>query len=226
MARPDQKHDKAKRPARRMAVKARQTSACGHSLRYSLSAASFQAPSCRAAKAGHVPDPAQLQAEGAAGASCQPGNAGSNITPLIVRPLKHAEGYEIIGERRWRAAQLIGMPTLLCCIGNFSDEQAMYLSAVDNIQREGINPIEEAESYNLLLLSGMSHKEVADDIWQVPHPCHELYEAVEPPRGARHARRRALELCTGEAVMQFVFPGLQANSCKGGSTKKMVIEAG
>lgn len=90
---------------------------------------------------------------------------GTNITPLIVRPLKYAEGYEIVcGERRWRAAQLIGMEGLLCCIGQFTDEQALYLSGADNIQREDLNPLEEALSYDLLFQSGLTHQEVANEI--------------------------------------------------------------
>lgn len=90
---------------------------------------------------------------------------GTNFTPLIVRPLKYAEGYEIIcGERRWRAAQLVGIPTLLCCVGEFTDEQALYLSGADNIQREDLNPIEEALSYELLLHTGMTHEDVAEEI--------------------------------------------------------------
>lgn len=90
---------------------------------------------------------------------------GTNFTPLIVRPLKYTDGYEIIcGERRWRASQLIGMPVLLCCVGDFTDEQALYLSGADNIQREDLNPLEEAFSYELLLRSGMTHHEVAQEI--------------------------------------------------------------
>ncbi|HDS1721550.1 ParB/RepB/Spo0J family partition protein [Pseudomonas putida] len=90
---------------------------------------------------------------------------GINITPLIIRPLKHSEGYEIIcGERRWRAAQAIGLTTLLCCVGDYNDEQAMYLSGADNIQREDLNPLEEAESYELMVDAGMTQQEVADEI--------------------------------------------------------------
>lgn len=90
---------------------------------------------------------------------------GMNITPLIIRPLKYSEGYEIIcGERRWRAAQEIGFATLLCCIGDYDDQQALYLSGADNIQREDLNPLEEAQSYELMMDTGMTQQEVADEI--------------------------------------------------------------
>lgn len=90
---------------------------------------------------------------------------GINITPLVIRPLKFGDGYEIVcGERRWRSAQMSGLSVLLCCIGDFTDDQAMYLSGVDNIQREDLNPLEEAHSYELLLHTGMTHEEVSKDI--------------------------------------------------------------
>lgn len=90
---------------------------------------------------------------------------GLNITPLIVRPLKFSQGYEIIcGERRWRAAMQIGLPNLLCCVGEYTDQQAVYLSGADNIQREDLNPLEEAQSYELLLQTGMTQQDVAEEI--------------------------------------------------------------
>jgi ParB family chromosome partitioning protein len=90
---------------------------------------------------------------------------GSNITPLIVRPIKFGVGFEIIaGERRWRAAQMAGMDSLICCVGSFSDDQALYISGADNLQREDLNPIEEAESYDLMIQTGMTHLEVASEI--------------------------------------------------------------
>lgn len=90
---------------------------------------------------------------------------GTNFTPLIIRPLKYAQGYEIIcGERRWRAAQDLRLPTLLCCVGDYSDAQAMYLSGADNIQREDLNPLEEAQAYELMVDAGMTQQEVAEEI--------------------------------------------------------------
>ncbi|MFL1449327.1 ParB/RepB/Spo0J family partition protein [Pseudomonas tritici] len=90
---------------------------------------------------------------------------GMNFSPLIIRPVKQGTGYEIIcGERRWRSAQAIGLETLLCCVGNFTDEQALYLSGADNIQREDLNALEEAQSYELMMLTGLNHQQVADEI--------------------------------------------------------------
>ena len=73
------------------------------------------------------------------------------IEPLIVRPIAK-ERYEIIaGERRWRAAQLVGMQEVPCLIGQYTDKQACALTLVENIQREDLNLIEEASAYRRLI---------------------------------------------------------------------------
>lgn len=76
--------------------------------------------------------------------------AGTNIVPLIVVPRAEG-GFSIIaGERRWRAAQRIQMRKLKCEVGKYSYRQALYISAVENIQRDDLNPIEEATSFQVL----------------------------------------------------------------------------
>ena len=72
------------------------------------------------------------------------------IEPLIVQEIA-PERYEIIaGERRWRAAQLAKMDTIPCLIGVYTDEQAAALTLVENIQRQELNLIEEANGYRRL----------------------------------------------------------------------------
>src|SRR3989338_8379454 len=66
------------------------------------------------------------------------------IEPIIVRETS-ADRYEIIaGERRWRASQLAGLTTVPCVIRNYTDAQAAEVTLIENIQREDLNPIEEA----------------------------------------------------------------------------------
>jgi len=70
--------------------------------------------------------------------------------PIVVRPRDGA--YElIVGERRWRAAQLAGMKSIPAIIRDISDAQALELSLIENLQREDLNPIEEATAYDRLL---------------------------------------------------------------------------
>ena len=72
------------------------------------------------------------------------------IQPLVVR--KGPKGYQLIaGERRWRAAIHAGFKEVPVIIKDVSDSQALKLSLIENLQRENLNPIEEAEAYNRLI---------------------------------------------------------------------------
>jgi ParB family chromosome partitioning protein len=69
------------------------------------------------------------------------------MQPLVTR--KCGDGYEIIaGERRWRACQLAGMKTVEIIVKEIADEDVYLLALIENIQREDLNPIEEAEAYS------------------------------------------------------------------------------
>lgn len=83
------------------------------------------------------------------------------LEPLIVRPV--GGSYEIVvGERRWRACQIAGVTTVPVLIRDLSDRDAMELALVENLQREDLNPIEEAEAYRRLLDEfGLTQEEVA-----------------------------------------------------------------
>jgi len=73
------------------------------------------------------------------------------IEPLIVRSIA-SNHYEIIaGERRWRAAQLAGLIKVPCLVGAYTDKQACALTLIENIQRQDLNLIEEANGYRRLI---------------------------------------------------------------------------
>lgn len=73
------------------------------------------------------------------------------IEPLIVRAIAK-QRYEIIaGERRWRAAQLAGLDKLPCLVGEYTDKQACALSLIENVQRQDLNLMEEAQGYRRLI---------------------------------------------------------------------------
>lgn len=68
------------------------------------------------------------------------------MQPIVVRP-RGIDSYEIIaGERRWRAAQLVGLETIPALIKDVSDESAMAMALIENIQREDLNAMEEAQA--------------------------------------------------------------------------------
>jgi ParB family chromosome partitioning protein len=72
------------------------------------------------------------------------------IQPIIVR--RSGERFQIIaGERRWRASQLAGLAKIPCIIKEASDDRVLAISLIENLQREDLNPIEEAAAYKMLL---------------------------------------------------------------------------
>ena len=72
------------------------------------------------------------------------------IQPLVV--VKKDKHYEIVtGERRWRAAQLAGLKTVPVVVKNLTEQEIMEISLIENIQREDLNPIEEAMAYQRLM---------------------------------------------------------------------------
>ncbi len=83
------------------------------------------------------------------------------IQPIIVRP--NNAHYEIIaGERRWRAAQLAGLTEVPVLIKHIPDEAALAIALIENIQRENLNPIEEAVALQRLLDEfSMTHQQIA-----------------------------------------------------------------
>lgn len=72
------------------------------------------------------------------------------IQPIIVRP--HGGGFQIVaGERRWRAAQRAQMHRIPAIVRDFDEQETLEIALVENIQREDLNPIEEAEAYRKLI---------------------------------------------------------------------------
>lgn len=86
------------------------------------------------------------------------------IQPLIVQ--KKEDHYEIIaGERRWRAAKMAGIKEIPVIIKDYSDQEVMEISLIENIQREDLNPIEEAMAYkNLMEEFHLKQDEIAEKV--------------------------------------------------------------
>ena len=86
------------------------------------------------------------------------------IQPIIVE--EYGSGYRIIaGERRFRAAQLAHLAELPVLVRSFSEEQKLEIALIENIQREDLNPIEEAQGYRQLIdQTGLSQDEVAKKV--------------------------------------------------------------
>ncbi len=85
------------------------------------------------------------------------------MQPILVRPIT-VDQYEIIaGERRWRAAQLAGLSQVPALIRKVADESALAMSLIENIQRENLNPLEEAMGIQRLINEfGMTHESAGE----------------------------------------------------------------
>ena len=86
------------------------------------------------------------------------------IQPLVVR--KSTNGYEIVaGERRWRAARKIGIKEIPAIVRELSDEENMLLAIIENMQREDLDPIEEAEGISQMIETyGLSQEQVSKSL--------------------------------------------------------------
>lgn len=92
------------------------------------------------------------------------------VQPIVARPLRSKNGsvqrYEIIaGERRWRAAQMAGLQDIPAVIRDVEDDAAIAMALIENIQREDLNPLEEAKALDRLIREfELTHQQAADAV--------------------------------------------------------------
>jgi len=86
------------------------------------------------------------------------------LQPLLVREIEH--GYQIVaGERRWRAARLLELATVPCLVHQFDDSQTLQVALIENLQRDDLNPIEQARAFRQLIEEfGMTQEELSSGI--------------------------------------------------------------
>ncbi len=84
------------------------------------------------------------------------------LQPILVRPLSSGSYQIVAGERRWRAARMLGLSEVPVNIKEISDLEAMQIAIIENLQRENLNPVEEARGYDELIEKyGMTQDRVA-----------------------------------------------------------------
>lgn len=87
------------------------------------------------------------------------------IQPILVRPVTGGAYQIVAGERRWRAARMAGLTEVPVVIREMSDEDAAVFALIENLQREDLNPVEEAEGIRSLIEEfGMTQEEAADRV--------------------------------------------------------------
>ena len=150
------------------------------------------------------------------------------VTPVIVR--RTGNGYELIaGERRWRASQAAGLKTVPAVVREANDRQTLVLALVENIQREDLNPMEEASSYQMLLKDltqeelakqvGKDRATVANSLRLLKLP-QEIQQAVREGQITAGHARAVLSLDTTAAQMQ-----LYRRILKGGLSVRQAEDA-
>ena len=104
-----------------------------------------------AALTPHPDQPRRHFAQGALEELAQSIRQRGIIQPIVVRPAPSGKGYQIVaGERRWRAAQRASLHEIPAIVRDFEDGEALEIALIENVQREDLNPIEEAEAYHRL----------------------------------------------------------------------------
>src|SRR6056297_1488112 len=87
------------------------------------------------------------------------------LQPVTVREVQYDKFQLVTGERRWRAAKIVGLEFIPAIIRDFDDEEMMEVALIENLQREDLNPIEEAYAYQKMINKfGITQKEVAERV--------------------------------------------------------------
>src|SRR5579862_2693838 len=132
------------------------------------------------------------------------------VQPIVVRPVGsgdgagHSQRYEIIaGERRWRAAQMAGLAEIPAVIKDIPDEAAIAVALIENIQRENLNPLEEARALSRLISEfGVTHQQAADAVGRSRATVSNLLRLLElPPEVCTLLEQRALEMGHARALL-------------------------
>jgi ParB family chromosome partitioning protein len=131
------------------------------------------------------------------------------IQPIVVRAVDGAapgasQRYEIIaGERRWRAAQIAGLATVPAVIRRVPDEAAIAMALIENIQRENLNPLEEARALDRLIGEfGITHQQAADAVGRSRAAVSNLLRLLElPDEITAFVERRELEMGHARALL-------------------------
>jgi ParB family transcriptional regulator, chromosome partitioning protein len=131
------------------------------------------------------------------------------VQPIVVRPLEQAangesQRYEIIaGERRWRAAQMAGLREIPAVIRHIPDEAAIAVALIENIQRENLNPLEEARALSRLVSEfGLTHSQAADAVGRSRAGVSNLLRLLElPAEVCELVEKRSLEMGHARALL-------------------------
>jgi len=134
------------------------------------------------------------------------------IQPIIVRPIAR-DRYEIIaGERRWRAAQLAALREVPCVVRESDDHAALAMALIENIQREDLNPLEEALALQRLIDEfQLTHQQTAEAVGRSRAAVSNLLRLLELPEPIRKlVEARRIEMGHARALLTLPAPQAEA----------------
>ncbi|MGQ9463716.1 MAG: ParB/RepB/Spo0J family partition protein [Candidatus Fervidibacter sp.] len=154
------------------------------------------------------------------------------LQPVLVRPKE--DGYELVaGERRWRAAQLAGLTEIPAIVRHCSDDELLALALIENLHREDLNPLDEAQAYRVLLEKfGLTQEAIAERVGKSRTAIANTVRLLTLPEPIKQALRegkiseghaRALLSAPDEGVMMDVFQQVVKHSLSVRQTE-MVIQ--
>lgn len=138
------------------------------------------------------------------------------IQPLLVRPLSGG-GYQLVaGERRWRAARMAGLSAVPVVIREMNDTETMELALIENLQREDLNPIEEAEGIKMLVDGyGLTQEEAAKRIGRSRSAVANILRLLNLPDEVKEmARTGRISAGHARALLAFEDPELMLQAAK------------
>jgi len=153
------------------------------------------------------------------------------IQPIVVRPLPErdpggAQRYEIVaGERRWRAAQMAGLQFVPVVVREIPDSAAIAMALIENIQREDLNPLEEALAIRRLIDEfGLTHEDAADAIGRSRAAVSNLLRLMQLGEVAQELlQKRAIEMGHARALLGLTDARMQAEVARLVSTKGLSV---
>lgn len=128
------------------------------------------------------------------------------LQPLLVRPI-FSGGYQIVaGERRWRAARIAELKEVPAVVREMSDSEVMQLALIENLQREDLNSLEEAQGYQSLISTyGMTQEEVAGTVGKSRPAVANALRLLNLPKEIREMVQKGV-LSAGHARALLSFP--------------------
>lgn len=136
------------------------------------------------------------------------------LQPVVVREI--VGGYELVaGERRWRAAQLAGLATIPALIRELNEAEMVEVALIENIQREDLNPLEEAEALKVLLTEfGLTQEELAQRVGKSRSHIANIIRLLNlTPEVQKHVSRGTITMGHARALLAIEEPQAQIAAC-------------